>query len=65
MKGIKKVEKFILNEEKVQDFIELKKAFTKGGMPAFLDFGVGDLFILILDWSKENIVGVLSQLQDE
>ena len=65
LKGIKKVEKFILNEEKVQDFIELKKAFTKGGMPAFLDFGVGDLFILILDWSKENIVGVLSQLQDE
>ena len=28
------------------------------------DFGVGDLFILTTDWSKENIAGVLSQVQD-
>ena len=32
-------------EEIVQDFIELKKAFTKGGIQAFLDFEVGYQFI--------------------
>ena len=25
-----------------QDFVELKKAFTEGGIQAFPDFGVGD-----------------------
>ena len=32
-------------EEIEQDFIQLKKAFTKGGIQAFPDFGVGDPFI--------------------
>ena len=36
-------------------FYLLKKAFTKGGIQAFPDFGVGDLFILTTDCSKENI----------
>ena len=44
--------------------MELKKAFTKGKKKAFPDFGVGDLFILNMDWSKENITGGLSQVQD-
>ena len=61
---IKKAEKFLWNKEIEQDFVELKKAFTKGGIQAFLDFGVGDPFILTTDWSKENIAGVLSQVQD-
>ena len=39
---IKKAEKFLWNEEIEQDFIELKKAFTEGGIQAFSDFGVGD-----------------------
>ena len=42
------------------DLIELKKAFTDDRVQAFPDFGVGDLFILTTDWSKENIAGVLS-----
>ena len=64
LNGIKKTKKFLWNEEIEQDFIELKKAFPKGGIQAFLDFGVGDLFILTMNWSKEKIVGVLSQVQD-
>ena len=47
-----------------QDFIELKRAFAEGRIQAFPDFGVGDPFILTTDWSKENIPGVLSQVQD-
>ena len=46
------------------DFIELKKAFTEGRIQAFPDFEVGDPLILTADWSKENIKGVLSQVQD-
>ena len=38
--------------------------FTEGGIQAFSNFGVGDPFILTTDWSKENIAGVLSQVQD-
>ena len=41
-----------------------ERAFTEGGIQAFPDFGVGDPFILTSDWSKENITGVLSQVQD-
>ena len=47
-----------------QDFTELKKAFSKVVIQAFTDSGVGDLFILTKDWGKENIMGVLSQVQD-
>ena len=43
------------NKEIEQDFVELKKAFTEGGIQAFPDFGVGDPFILTTEWSKENI----------
>ena len=53
------------NEEIEQHFIELKKAFTEGGIQAFPNIGVGDSFILIKDWNKENITGVLSQVQGE
>ena len=42
----------------------MKRAFTERGKQAFPDFVVGDPFILTTDWSKENIVGVLSQVQD-
>ena len=64
LNGIKKAEKFLWNEEIERDFVELKKAFTEGGIQAFPDFGVVDPFILTTDWSKENIAGVLSQVQD-
>ena len=64
LNGIKKAENFLWNEEIEQDFVELKKAFTKGGIQAFPDFRVGDPIILTTDWSKENITGVLSQVQD-
>ena len=57
MNGIKKAEKFLWNKEIERDFIELKKAFTKGGIQAFPDFGVGDLFILTTALSKENMGG--------
>ena len=50
------------NEEIEQDFIKLKRAFTDGGIQTFPDFGVGDLFILATNWSKENIAEVLSQV---
>ena len=55
LNGIKKPEKFLWNEEIERDFVELKNAFTEGGIQAFHDFGVGDPFILTTDWSKENI----------
>ena len=58
------MEKFLWNEEIERDFVELKKAFTEGVIQAFPYFGVGDPFILTTDWSKENIAGVLSQVQD-
>ena len=61
MNGIKKAEKFVWNEEIERDFIQLKEAFTKGGIP---DFDIGDPFILTTDWSQDNIAGVLSQVQD-
>ena len=64
LNSIKKAEKFLWNEEVEQDFIELKKAFTKGGIQAFPDFGIEDPFILTTDWSQENIAGVLSQVQE-
>ena len=60
LNGIKKAEKFLWKKEIERDFIKLKKAFTKGGMQAFPDFGVGDPFILTTDWRKENITEVLS-----
>ena len=59
LNGIKKAEKFLWNKEIGQDFVELKRAFTEGGIQAFPDF------ILTTDWSKENIEGVLSQVQDK
>ena len=40
LNGIKKAEKFLWNEEIERDFIELKRAFTKGGIQAFPDFRV-------------------------
>ena len=49
MNRIKKAEKFLWNKEIEQDFIGLNKAFTKGGIQAFTDFGVGDSFILTTD----------------
>ena len=52
------------NKEIGHDFLELKRAFTEGGIQAFPDLGIGDPFILTTDWSKENIAGVLSQVQD-
>ena len=64
LNGIKKAEKFMWNKEIERDFMELKKAFTKGGIQAFPNFGVGDRFIQTTDGSKENITGVLSQVQD-
>ena len=62
--GIKKAEKFLWNEEIERDFVQLKEAFTKGGIQAFPDFGVRAPFILTTDWSQENIPGALSQVQD-
>ena len=56
--------KFLWNEEIGRDFIELERAFIKVGIKAFSDFGIGHPFILTTDWSKENIKGVLSQVQD-
>ena len=52
-------------EQGEQDFIKLMKAFTEGGIQAFPDFGVGDLFILTTDWSKEKVAGVLTQVKDK
>ena len=64
LNGIKKGEKFLWNKEIEKDFMELKKAVTDSGIQAFPDFGVGDPFILTTDWSKENIAGVLSHVQN-
>ena len=61
---MKKAEKFLWKNEIERDFIKLKKVFTEGGIQGFPDFGVGDLFTLTTDWSKENMAGVLSQVQD-
>ena len=35
LNGMKKAEKFLWNKEIERDFIELKKAYTKGGIQAF------------------------------
>ena len=51
LKGIKKAEKFLWNEEIELDLVELKRAFTEGGIQAFPNFGVGDPFILTTDWT--------------
>ena len=64
LNGIKKADKFLWNKEIGQDFVELKRGFTEEGIQAFPNYGVGDPFISTTDWSKENIVGVLSQFQD-
>ena len=53
-----------MEKEIDRDLIELKKAFTEGGIQAFPESRVGDLFILTTDWSKENIAGVLSEVQN-
>ena len=49
-----------MDEETEKDFKGLKKA----AIQSFPDFRVGDPFILTTDWSKENIAGVLSQVQN-
>ena len=54
-KGIKKAEKFVWNKETEGDFMELKKEFTEGGIKAFPDFGVGDLFILTTNCSWKQL----------
>ena len=64
LNGIKKAKKFLWTVEIERDFSKWKKALTEGGIQAFPDFGVGDPFILTTDWSKENITGVLSQVQE-
>ena len=64
LNGIKKAEKSLWNKEIEQDFIKLKKAFTKAGIQEFPDFTIGDPLILSTNWSKENIVEELSQVQD-
>ena len=64
LNGIKKAEKFVWNEEIEKDFVQLKEAFTHGGVQVFPDFGIADPFILTTDWSQDNIAGVLSQVQD-
>ena len=61
---IKNAEKFTWNEEIERDFKELKRAFIQGGIETFPNFETGNPFILTMDWSKENIVRVLSQVQD-
>ena len=38
LNGIKKPEKFLWNKDIGQDFVELRRAFTKGGIKAFPDF---------------------------
>ena len=38
-------------------FHPVKESIHRGGIQAFPDFGVGDPFIFITDWSKENIAG--------
>ena len=48
-----------------RDFQELMKAFTDRGIQAFIDFRTGNPIILTTDWNKENITGVLSQVQEE
>ena len=40
LNGIKKPKKFMWSEEIERDFIELKKAFTEGGMQAFRTLGL-------------------------
>ena len=42
----------------------VEEGVHRGQDTKFTDFGVGDLYILTMDWSKENITGVLSQVQD-
>ena len=49
LNGIKEAENFLWNEEIERDFIELKRAFTEGGIQAFPNFGVGDTLILTTD----------------
>ena len=51
-------------EEIERDFMQLKETFTKGGIQAFPDFGIENLFIFTTDWSQENIPGVLSKVQN-
>ena len=57
LNGIKKAEKFLWKEEIEQDIIELKKAFTEGGIQAFPDFGVGDPFILTTCFVIQSLLG--------
>ena len=54
LNGIKKAEKFVWNGEIEQDFVQLKEAFTKGGIQAFPDFGVGAPLVLTTHWSQEK-----------
>ena len=63
LNGIKKAENFLWNEEIERDFHRVKESIHRGGIQAFPDLWVGDPFILTTDWSKENITGVLSQVQ--
>ena len=64
LNGIKKAEKFSWNEEIGQGLVEFKRVFTDGRIQAFPDFGERDPFILTTGWSKENISGVLFQVQN-
>ena len=56
LKGINKAEKLLWNKEIERDFVELKRAFTEGGIQAFPDFEVGDLVALdiIIGYFRPN-----------
>ena len=57
LNGIKKAENFLWNEEIGGDLVELKRAFTKRGIQAFPNFGIGDLFIYTLTGARSPVPG--------
>ena len=48
---MKKADKFIWTEDMEKDFVELKKEFTAGKIPAYPDFDSAEPFILTTDRS--------------
>ena len=58
---MKKAEHFGWTEDMEKNFIELKAEFSAGRIQAYPDFDSEEPFILTMDWSALNIVGVLSQ----
>ena len=64
LNSMRKESKIVWSEEIERKFIELKEEFSKKPIRAYPDYNSGEPFQVAVDFSKENVAGILSQVQN-